>query len=159
MAVSNLTNATQVATGTNHACALLSTGGVACWGDNAYGQLGNGASPSDSTVPVPVSGITTATAIEAGAAHTCARLSSGAISCWGWNNYGQLGNGAAPANSSVPVAVSGITDATGVTGGLQHSCALRSNGAMACWGFGGDGELGNGGNATSSTPVPVTGFP
>ena len=122
------------------------------------GQLGNGAAPADSTVPVPVSGITDATAIEAGAAHTCARLSSGTVKCWGWNEYGGLGDNT-DNDRNTPVPVSGITDATAVTGGLEHSCALRSNAAMVCWGYGGDGELGNGGNANSFTPVPVTGFP
>jgi hypothetical protein len=57
------------------------------------------------------------------------------------------------------VAVNGIADATAVTGGLEHTCALRASGAMACWGFGNDGEPGNGANATSFNPVAVTGFP
>ena len=156
--VSGITDATGVAAGSNHACALRATGEVACWGDGFYGQLGNG-STGDSSVPVAVQGINDATSIEAGIAHTCAVLASGTVKCWGWNNYGQLGNGTTSERSTTPVTVSGITDAGGVTGGLEHSCAFRTNGTMACWGFGEDGELGNGGNSTSPSPVAVTGFP
>ena len=156
--VSGVTTAMAVAAGADHSCALLSNGTVWCWGQNSYGQLGNGTyNPSDA--PVQVSGITNATTIAAGGAHTCARLSTGSVVCWGWNNYGQLGNGSMPTNSDVPVTVSGISKSTAVTGGLEHTCELNASGGLACWGYGGDGELGNGGNSTQPTPVTVTGFP
>ena len=156
--VSGITNAVAVAAGADHSCALLATGTVRCWGQAGNGQLGNGTN-NPSSVPVQVSGITNATTIAAGGAHTCARLSTGSVSCWGWNNYGQLGNGTMPTNHNSPVTVTGITNATAVTGGLEHTCALKTTGGLSCWGYGGDGELGNNGNSTSSTPTTVVGFP
>lgn len=164
VAVSGLSNVIAIAAGTNHSCALLSNGTVWCWGQNGHGQLGNGMN-NPSSVPVQVSGITNATTIAAGWAHTCARLSTGAVSCWGYNNYGQLGNGTAGAStgtgtdSNNPVPATGISTATATTGGAEHSCALLTTGGLDCWGYGVDGELGNGANAIASTPVTVTGFP
>jgi alpha-tubulin suppressor-like RCC1 family protein len=79
---------------------------LGCWGYNNDGELGNGTTTPSST-PVPVSGVTDATAIAAGAGHTCALLSTGRINCWGFNPYGQLGNGTT-ANSSTPVPVAGF---------------------------------------------------
>ena len=128
--VSGIANAVAVAAG----CALLSSGTVQCWGGNAYGQLGNGTT-TDSSVPVTVSGITNAIAVAAGGSpRTCALLSNGSIQCWGCNTDGQLGNGTT-ADSSVPVTVSGITNAIAVAAGdSDHTCAVLSNGSIQCWG-------------------------
>ncbi|MEM5880180.1 MAG: hypothetical protein QXQ16_02740, partial [Candidatus Aenigmatarchaeota archaeon] len=67
-------------------------GSIACWGDNMYGQLGDGTTTSKST-PVLVQGIDNAVSVAAGEAHTCALLSNGSIACWGRNGRGQLGDG------------------------------------------------------------------
>ena len=100
---------TEVAAGAFHTCALVSGGAVKCWGDNAYGQLGNGTNTSEpygSNVPVDVVGVTGATQITAGLHHSCAIVAGGAVRCWGYNYYGQLGNGTND-SSSVPVDVVG----------------------------------------------------
>ena len=86
-----------------------------------------------STVPVPVTGITNATALAANAFHSCAVLADGRVECWGGNNYGQLGNGTS-LQSNVPVAVTGLTDATDLAVGYMHTCAIVGGGGAVCWG-------------------------
>ena len=79
--VSGLTNAVAIEAGQVHACALLRTGTVQCWGDNQDGALGNG-TLVDSPVPVTVVGITQAIAVATGDSHSCAMLSGGSVQCW-----------------------------------------------------------------------------
>ncbi len=164
VAVSGISTATAIAADDNHTCAVLASGGVDCWGLNADGELGNGTT-NNSLTPVAVSGISTATAIAAGTTtdnvyggdHTCALLASGSVYCWGYNQYGQLGNGTA-GDSSTPVAVV-IPEATGIAAGADHSCAVLASGGVACWGFNEFGELGDGyNNYYSEYPQPVTGI-
>ena len=87
---------TTLSSGFYHTCAILDNGDVSCWGDGAYGQLGNGAT-SDKTTPTLTSSLgtgRTAVALSSGDHHTCGILDNGAVSCWGYGNNGQLGNGA-----------------------------------------------------------------
>ncbi|MFZ1439305.1 MAG: RCC1 repeat-containing protein, partial [Candidatus Microthrix subdominans] len=156
--VTGVTNATAVAIGNTHSCALLADGGVSCWGYNVNGELGNGTTVPLSTVPVPVTGITNATALAANAFHSCAVLADGGVECWGGNNYGQLGNGTS-LQSNVPVAVTGLTDATDLAVGYYHSCAIVGGGGAACWGQGGYGQLGDGVRPSFAlVPVAVSGI-
>ena len=106
-AVVNLSGVAEIALGFRHACARRTDGTVACWGDNQYGQLGDGMAPTDAPVPVEVSGLTGAVAIGAGNDHTCAFLDDGTATCWGRNHQGQLGDGTMT-DSPVPVAVVGL---------------------------------------------------
>ncbi|MHB1139883.1 MAG: hypothetical protein ACYC2O_13090, partial [Microthrixaceae bacterium] len=85
----------QVSTGSLNTC-VVSDGSVLCLGNNYYGQLGNGAAPGNQApvlTPTEVTGVTTATQVAASTDHGCALLADSTVTCWGRNNYGQLGNG------------------------------------------------------------------
>jgi alpha-tubulin suppressor-like RCC1 family protein len=97
--------ATGISAGESHACAVLTGGGVYCWGSNSQFQLGTGA--SSSSTPAAVVGLPSAVAtIGAGGDHTCALLTNGSVKCWGMNGVGQLGTGSTtPLSSGSPVSV------------------------------------------------------
>jgi alpha-tubulin suppressor-like RCC1 family protein len=155
VAVSGLTGVTAVGAGFLHSCALLASGGVRCWGANTDGQLGNGTS-SPAAAPVAVGNVTSAVGLAVGGNNTCVVLASGIVQCWGANNAGQLGNGTSGStDATLPVNVSGITNAVAVTAGFDYNCALLADGAMKCWGRGLEGQLGDGGQASSPLPVDV----
>jgi len=149
---------TAIAAGSEHTCAINAAGTARCWGANSSGQLGNG-SNIDTKVPVGVSGLASGVqAIAAADSHSCAVLASGAVKCWGKNNDGQLGDGSIN-DSSVPVAVSGLVTGMGaVAVGQYHSCAVSLGGLVKCWGKNDKGQLGDGTNTDSVTPVSVTGL-
>src|SRR5690349_9824320 len=99
--------ALSLSTGGGTTCAVASGGGVWCWGNNTWGQVGDGTT-WDRHQPVPVSGLSSgAVAVAVGTFETCALLASGAVKCWGRNDYGQLGNGTM-SDSSLPVDVAGL---------------------------------------------------
>ena len=153
--VSGLSDAVQVAVGGGHSCALRSGGSVVCWGTGALGRLGNG-STSNSDVPVDVMNLSDAVQVSAGDSHACAVRATGEVVCWGYRLNGRLGDGGATAgNEQTPVTVSGIDDAVQVSSGFAHTCAVRSSGAIACWGDRGYGRLGDGGGTAGNEASPV----
>ena len=92
MPVPGLASVVGLAASADHTCALLSDGTARCWGDNSYGQLGDGTTTAR-MAPVAVAGLTGATALTAGLWHTCARLMDGTARCWGYNARGEVGDG------------------------------------------------------------------
>lgn len=162
-AVSGLAAATQIAAGANHTCALLGGGTVECWGDNRFGQLGDG-TRTTRPAPVAVAGVANVTALSAGEYHTCALDGDGEVHCWGQNIFGQLGNGNREGPqfctgliscSLVPVEVGNRLPATALSAGEYHTCALLEGGTVECWGLNDEGQLGDGTDDDRDVPVQV----
>ncbi len=157
--------AVSVSAGAAQSCAVLADGAATCWGSNVSGRLGN-PTEDDSLTPVLVSGLDGSTlaksvrSIVTAAQHTCVVLGTGAVSCWGANFNGQLGDGTTDSRNS-PVAVPDIDGTTpaktaiAVALGDAHSCALLATGAVKCWGGDDRNELGSG-PETSLIPLTVT---
>ncbi len=123
-------SAIAVTAGTDHTCALLADGTIACWG--LGGTIGDG-SWSSRSAPVPVVGIDDGVALAAGGSHTCALRATGEVACWGTGDAGQLGDGTLD-RGLLPTAVAGLADATSIAAGGDQSCAVRASGAVTCWG-------------------------
>ena len=154
-----------IAVGSSHSVALCSDGTVATWGNNTYGQLGDGTN-NNSNVPVAVtrsSGTAlynkTVVAVAAGFNHSLALCSDGTVAAWGFNSSGQLGN-SNTTSSNVPVAVTRSNGTAlynktvvAIAAGYNHSLARCADGAVATWGNNAYGQLGN--NTTSNSNVPV----
>jgi alpha-tubulin suppressor-like RCC1 family protein len=116
-------------------------GQVACWGDNAAGQLGGGGRGEKKRhAPVAMAGLVQVAELALGGSHACARTTPGRVVCWGGNDVGQLG--AAGASRTSPVAVRGVDDAVSIAMGTRHACAARRKGDATCWGGNEFGALG-----------------
>ncbi len=144
--------------GNGHICARKSDGTAWCWGSGSYGELGNGAQ-AQSLTPVQANIGTSVLAIAAGGAHTCALKTDRTVWCWGVGAYGQLGSGT-PAASSVPLQVLGLGAAVSeLASGSLHSCAVKLDGSLWCWGLNSHGQIGDGTSQAGSNrfvPTQVT---
>lgn len=160
--------ASQISAGGFHTCALFPGGKVECWGDNSYGQLGNGTTTSVD-IPVPVSGLSEeVTAISAGYSHTCVLTRAGGVKCWGMNDWGQLGLGNVTGPDScfdgiscskLPMEVQNLSSGiTMISTGAVHTCALNVGGEVKCWGFNDYGQLGDGTTTPRGFPGDVSGL-
>lgn len=140
------------------ACAVKTTGRLFCWGDDRFGDLGNGGSNTPRNTPTEVAGhATNWAAVSVGDAHACALKTSGRLFCWGLDANGQLGDSTTIGNRNVPTQVAGrATDWVAVDAGSGHTCALKASGRLFCWGWDQFGALGDGGaDADQHTPVGV----
>jgi alpha-tubulin suppressor-like RCC1 family protein/archaellum component FlaG (FlaF/FlaG flagellin family) len=137
-----------IAAGIAHTCAITAEGGVQCWGNNKYGQLGNG-SNQGSNIPVDVLEVQGGTSIVAGGNHTCL-LSSNDVWCWGQNAQGQVGDGTTT-DRNVPVKI--LSGAADITAGLNYSCAVMLNGKVMCWGDNDQGQLADGSKRDHTKPT------
>ena len=146
-------NFTTLTVGLSFNCGLRAAGNVYCWGNNEWGQLGDGTT-TNRTSPVLVSGGLTFTSIGAGYFHACGVAVGGDAYCWGQNMYAQLGDGTSTGRTT-PGLVSGGLGFKSVRAGEEHSCAVGTDGVVYCWGRNGYGQLGDRTNNSRYTPVPV----
>lgn len=149
---------TALAAGELHTCALKTDGSVWCWGENEFGQLGDG-TLTQRNAPTAVDALSSdVTALAAGYKFTCALKTDGSAWCWGLNSSGQLGDGTT-VNRSVPTAVSGLSSGvTAMAGGWTHACALKADGSVWCWGVNAHGQVGDGTQTQRLIPVAVNGL-
>ncbi len=144
-----------ISAGGYQSCAVKTDGSAWCWGTNSFGELGSAG--GNKSVPTAVSGFGSNTdKISAGMDKTCAIKIDGSAWCWGRNTYGELGNGTTT-SSYVPTLVSGM--ATGV-GQIKpsmawHTCLIKIDGLVWCFGYNGYRELGDGTTVSSNVPVSI----
>lgn len=131
--VQGIRDGVAVASGDNHSCVVRKNGSVWCWGSNSDGQLGMKATGKKHNTPVPMDGLSNVAQIAAGDRHSCARLKTGRVVCWGSNDQGQTG-GPISGGRLKPGPVRGVGDAVDLSLGKGHSCAVRKSGQVACWG-------------------------
>ena len=150
---------TQIASGNGFHCAIrdeglrgLGDGNLYCWGRNTHGQVGDGRvgenedqlEPKEIQVGSTLGGVT---AVAAGRHHICAIKTGGDLYCWGLQNHGVLGNGQTSGNQPRPqlIEVGGTAGGvTAVAGGSSHTCAIKTGGALYCWGSKEHGKVGHG---------------
>lgn len=141
--VGSLSGIREISSGSGfHSCARLTDGTITCWGSIYYASDIAYGTPivysSSSLIP----GVADAVEIASGYEHSCTRITDGTLKCWGWNDFGQLGDGTANSTSTA-VAVQGITDAIEVAPGGMHTCARLGDGTAKCWGDYSRGQLGD----------------
>jgi alpha-tubulin suppressor-like RCC1 family protein len=156
--VSGVSNAVEVVLGSRHACARRVDGVVLCWGNDSQGQLGDSATGGARLVPAPTSAMPPAVELAAAGDHTCARTIDGNVYCWGDNFLGQCGRDPliSPTAGTLrfPQIVPGVSNATELTTGDNHTCARVAAG-FVCWGDNTRGQLGDGTINSHFAPMPV----
>jgi len=154
----------EIAVGLYQTCVRRISGVVLCWGSGKDGALGDGGI-STRLDPMPVLSLTDAVELSSGGlwsadggmSHTCARVASGSVVCWGNNDVGQLGDGSRT-NGLSPTAVYGLLDSVEVAAGNYHTCARRASGVVVCWGSNEFGQLGDATTIQRLTPTAVSGL-
>jgi alpha-tubulin suppressor-like RCC1 family protein len=157
----------KITAGYEFTCALKNDNTTYCWGNNNYGQIGIGSTLTQST-PNQVKGVdgtgvlSDISQITTGNYHTCALKTDGSVVyCWGYNSYGQIGNNQSGNNVLVPETVSGsfspVASVTQVDAGLLHTCALKKDNTVFCWGYNSYGQLGIDNTNDYLVPVQVLG--
>jgi alpha-tubulin suppressor-like RCC1 family protein len=147
-----------ISAGHSHTCGLAKDGGRAwCWGRNDHGQLGTGKTSAYQLEPTEVVGKRRFKQLDAGLGHTCALDDQGKAWCWGYNSFGQLGDGSKAAHLAQPTAVAGGHSFKSISAGDYHTCAVTTSQQVMCWGRNTHGQLGDGTKTHRSEPVVAAG--
>jgi alpha-tubulin suppressor-like RCC1 family protein len=146
----------QIKSGGEHTCALAEDRRVWCWGNNVFGQLGDG-TVTTRLKPVAVSGDREFQQLSAGGMHTCGVDRSNRAWCWGRNELGQLGDGSTVMRRRSPVEVAGGFVFRGVSAGVEHTCATTTSDVVRCWGSNAFAQLGDGTTTNRTVPTRVAG--
>ncbi|KRE33958.1 RCC1 domain-containing protein [Paenibacillus sp. Soil522] len=154
--VKGLDSVTAISAGAVHNLAIKNDGTVWAWGNNYYGELGDGTT-TDRYTPVQVNGLDSVIAVAADVSHSLALKSDGTVWVWGKNDHGQLGDGTTTIRTA-PVQLSSITDVVYVATGHRYSMAVKSDGTVWAWGENRFGQLGDGSTTDRHTPVQVQGL-
>jgi hypothetical protein len=159
------TGIAELVAGYFHTCARWNDGLVRCWGDDEFGQLGDGGSSATclgstgaaacQRTPHLVGGLPVAAHVTAGGNHTCVLGADGTVWCWGANDEGQLGLGSTGPFETTPSQVPGLTGVSALAAGGEHTCARVTDGTVYCWGYNDLGQLGDGTGNSRATPAPV----
>ena len=144
---------TAISAGSGHTVTIRSDGTLWAWGNNGYGQLGDGTTTTKNT-PVQIGTGTTWAAVSAGYLHTVAIKDDGTLWAWGYNSNGQLGDGTTTGRYS-PVQVGTDTDWVAVSAGQYFTVGLKTDGTLWAWGYNGNGQLGQGTSDSNPHPSPV----
>jgi alpha-tubulin suppressor-like RCC1 family protein len=151
-AVPGLSGVKKLVVSGTHACALAADGTVSCWGFGDQGQLGTGRSGEGYKLlkPTALKDLGKAVDIGVGSGFTCAALEAGTVSCWGVNDWGQLGIGSLDSKNS-PATVKGVSGAVKIATGGAHACAATREGNVYCWGKNLSGQVGDGTSGFKAT--------
>lgn len=147
-----------LAIGGETSCGLTPAGTAYCWGRGDHGRVGDGSGGPNRNSPVLVAGGLTFARLTASAAHTCGRTTAGAAYCWGYNVFGQLGDGTTT-DRSAPVPVVGGFVFAALAAGELHTCGLTTGVVAYCWGLNANGQVGDGTGTNRTTPTPIVGGP
>lgn len=145
----------QLAAGVEATCVRGASGKVFCWGSNQWQRLDQPETVAISAVPVELSRLGVVTDLTAGDSHFCAVVAHDSVKCWGFGERGQLGGGVAKSSRGAFVSVGGVSNVVSVSGGTNHTCALRDDGQLYCWGDREYNQLGKEAHDDFGLSVPV----
>lgn len=139
----------------NVTCAITTAGALKCWGSNSDAQTGIGTNGGNTLVPTHIDTGEKYESVSVGWRHACAITENKKLKCWGRNSNGQIGNGTTTGPMTSPTLIDGSSDYKVVNAGILHTCALKENDDLFCWGNNSLGELGDGTTTQRTSPTLI----
>jgi alpha-tubulin suppressor-like RCC1 family protein len=148
---------TVIVTEVNHVCVITTDDALVCWGENIEGEIGQGDAPPfvSQFAPIEVGTDHDWIAVDTGQGDTCGLRGAGDLYCWGRNSSSQLGLGdGGPEQTRTPTRVGDATYSH-IHAGQDHTCGIRTDGSLYCWGLNQSGNLGTGDRVAHSSPIQI----